>query len=113
MRSGCRYVHRADESSTLLIEHLFPLIDRAPILLCGVSSPEVNVPAARPQETALKDHERRYTEIRLNPLSPTECTQLMDNLLEIENLPGRARQVILQKSEANLFFLEEMPSLSS
>jgi class 3 adenylate cyclase/tetratricopeptide (TPR) repeat protein len=101
-------LHWADESSTLLIEHLFPLINRVPILMCGVSRPETKVPAARLQETALRDYERRYTEIRLNPLSPTECTQLMDNLLEIENLPGRARHVILQKAEGNPFFLEEI-----
>ena len=101
-------LHWADESSVLLVEHLFPLINRVPLLICGVSRPEVNVPAARLQETALRDYERRYTEIRLNPLSHTECTQLMDNLLEIENLPGRVRQVILQKAEGNPFFLEEI-----
>jgi class 3 adenylate cyclase/tetratricopeptide (TPR) repeat protein len=101
-------LHWADESSTLLIEHLFALINRVPLLLCGVSRPEVSVPAARLQETALRDYERRYTEIRLNPLSPTESTQLMDNLLEIENLPGRVRQTILQKAEGNPFFLEEI-----
>ena len=33
---------------------------------------------------------------------------MMDNLLEIENLPGRVRQVILQKTEGNPFFLEEI-----
>jgi class 3 adenylate cyclase/tetratricopeptide (TPR) repeat protein len=101
-------LHWADESSVLLVEHLFPLINRVPLLICGVSRPEVNVPAARLQETALRDYERRYTEIRLNPLSHMECTQLMDNLLEIENLPGRVRQVILQKAEGNPFFLEEI-----
>jgi class 3 adenylate cyclase/tetratricopeptide (TPR) repeat protein len=101
-------LHWADESSVLLVEHLFPLTTCVPLLICGVSRPEVNVPAARLQETALRDYERRYTEISLNPLSPTECTQLMDNLLEIENLPGRARQVILHKAEGNPFFLEEI-----
>jgi class 3 adenylate cyclase/tetratricopeptide (TPR) repeat protein len=101
-------LHWADESSTLLIEHLFPLINRVSLLICGVSRPEVNVPAVRLQETALEDHEGRYTEIRLNPLSPTESTQLMDNLLEIENLPARIRQLILQKAEGNPFFLEEI-----
>ncbi len=101
-------LHWADESSTLLIEHLYPLINRVPLLICGVSRPEANVPAARLQETALRDYERRYTEIRLNPLSPAECTQLMVNLLEIENLPARIRQLILHKAEGNPFFLEEI-----
>jgi len=100
-------LHWADESTILLIEHLFALIDRVPLLICGVSRPEVNVPAVRLRESALKDHERRYTEIRLNPLSPTECTDLMNNLLSIEDLPSRVRQVILQKADGNPFFLEE------
>ena len=101
-------LHWADESSVRLIEHLFPLIDRVPLLLCGVSRPEMGLPAARLRESALRDHERRYTEIRLNPLSPAECTDLMDNLLDIENLPLRIRQVIIEKADGNPFFLEEI-----
>ena len=101
-------LHWADESSVLLVEHLFPLINRVPLLICGVSRPETNVPAARLQETALKEYERRYTEIRLNPLSPTECTDLMNNLLAIENLPSKTRQLILTKADGNPFFVEEI-----
>jgi class 3 adenylate cyclase/tetratricopeptide (TPR) repeat protein len=101
-------LHWADESTVALIEHLFPLIDRAPLLICGVSRPETGAPASRLRETALKDHERRYTEIRLNPLSPTECTDLMNNLLTIENLSSRTRQLILQKADGNPFFVEEI-----
>ena len=101
-------LHWADESSVLLIEHLFPLIDRVPLLVCGVNRPEAGVPTWRLRESALRDHERRYTEIRLSPLSPTECTDLMNNLLNIENLPTRIRQVIMQKADGNPFFLEEI-----
>ena len=101
-------LHWADESSVLLIQHLFPLIDRVPLLLCGVNRPEMDVPAVRLSESALRDHGRRYTEIRLNPLSPAECTDLMDNLLNIENLPLRIRQAIIQKADGNPFFLEEI-----
>ena len=101
-------LHWADESSVLLVEHLFPLIDRVPLLICGVTRPEMGLPAARLRESALKDHGRRYTEIRLNPLSSTECTDLMNNLLDIENLPSRMRQGILQKADGNPFFLEEI-----
>jgi predicted ATPase len=60
------------------------------------------------RERAFKDHGRRYTEIRLNPLSPTECTDLMNNLLSIENLPPRLRQVIVEKADGNPFFIEEI-----
>jgi len=101
-------LHWADESTILLIEHLFPLIDRVPLLICGVSRPEMNVPAVRLRETALKDYERRYTEIRLSPLSSTESMELIRNLLEIENLPARVRELILHKAEGNPFFIEEI-----
>ena len=101
-------LHWADESSTLLLEHLLPLVHRVPLLMCGVSRPEANTPAFRLKEIASKDHERRYTEIRLDPLSQTESIQLMQNLLEIENLPTRIKEVIVRKAEGNPFFLEEI-----
>jgi class 3 adenylate cyclase/tetratricopeptide (TPR) repeat protein len=101
-------LHWADESSTLLMVHLLPLVHRVPILLCGVSRPETNTPAFRLREIATKDYERRYTEIRLDPLSQTESIQLMQNLLEIENLPANMRGVIVHKAEGNPFFLEEI-----
>lgn len=101
-------LHWADESSTLLLEHLLPLITRAPILICGVSRPEPKTPVFRFREIASKDFDRRYTEIRLGPLSQTEGTQLMKNLVEIENLPTRVREVIVNKAEGNPFFLEEI-----
>ena len=63
-------LHWADESTILLIEHLFPLINRVPLLICGVSRPEVGSPASRMRDTALSDYEGQYTEIRLTPLSP-------------------------------------------
>jgi class 3 adenylate cyclase/tetratricopeptide (TPR) repeat protein len=101
-------LHWADESTVALIAHLFPLITRVPLLICVISRPEDTAPASRLREMAAIDHERRYTEIRLNPLSPTECTNLMDNLLLIENLPSRIRQIIVQKADGNPFFLEEI-----
>ena len=101
-------LHWADESTVALIAHLFPLTTRVPLLICGVSRPETDVPAVRLRETALKDHERRYTEIRLSPLSFIECTDLMNSLLTIENRPSRMRQLILQKADGNPFFVEEI-----
>jgi class 3 adenylate cyclase/tetratricopeptide (TPR) repeat protein len=101
-------LHWADESSTLLLEHLLPLVNRAPLLICGVSRPEPKTPVFRFREIAGKDFDRRYTEIRLGPLSQTESAELMRNLLEIENLPARVRDLIIHKAEGNPFFLEEI-----
>jgi len=101
-------LHWADESSRLLLEHLLPLANRAPLLICGVSRPEPKTQVFRLREIAAKDFDRRYTEIRLSPLSQTECTQLMKNLVKIENLPTRVREIIVHKAEGNPFFLEEI-----
>jgi len=101
-------LHWADESSTLLLEHLLPLVHRVPILLCGVSRPEANTPTFRLKDIASKGYERRYTEIRLDPLSQTESIQLMHNLLEIENLLTKVREIIVHKAEGNPFFMEEI-----
>ena len=101
-------LHWEDESSTLLIEHLMPLINRVPLLLCGVGRPEAKAPANRLRKVSLKDYERRYTEIRLGPLSQTESAQLMRNLVENQILPARVREIILRKAEGNPFFIEEI-----
>jgi len=97
----------ADESTVALIEHLFPLINRVPLLICAVSRFEQSY-AARLRDVALRDYERRYTEIRLNPLSPSDCTKLVGNLLLVDNLSGRVRQVIAAKADGNPFFVEEI-----
>jgi class 3 adenylate cyclase/tetratricopeptide (TPR) repeat protein len=101
-------LHWADESTVALIAHLFPLTTRVPLLICGISRPDIAVPAARLRDIAFKDHERRYTEIRLSPLSSAESTDLINNLLTIESLPSRTRELILQRAEGNPFFLEEI-----
>ena len=44
----------------------------------------------------------------LSPLAPDDSRQLVSNLLEIEALPDAVRDTILQKSEGNPFFVEEV-----
>ena len=100
--------HWADESSTLLLEHLVPLVSRAPILICVISRLDPGAQTTRLRNVAIKDFESRYTEIRLNSLSQTQSTQLLCNLLEIENVPHNVSKMIVQKAEGNPFYLEEI-----
>jgi class 3 adenylate cyclase/tetratricopeptide (TPR) repeat protein len=101
-------LHWGDESSALLLEHLLPLVERVPLLICGISRPDPRTPAARLREIMAQDYTNRYTEIRLAPLSPDDSAQLMHNLLKRETLPSRVREVIVRKAEGNPFFLEEI-----
>jgi class 3 adenylate cyclase/tetratricopeptide (TPR) repeat protein len=101
-------LHWMDESSTLLLEHLLPLVETVPLIIFGVSRPERDTPAARLRELCTRDFSAHYTEIRLSPLSDTESAQLVHNLLEIEDLPARLRELIVERAEGNPFFLEEV-----
>ena len=101
-------LHWMDESSTLLLEHLLPLVESVPLVIFGVSRPERETPAARLREICGRDFVDRYTEIRLVPLSESDSGQLINNLLDIENMPARLRDAIVAKADGNPFFLEEV-----
>jgi class 3 adenylate cyclase/tetratricopeptide (TPR) repeat protein len=101
-------LHWMDESSALLLEHLLPLVDQVPLLICFIGRPDPRTPAAKLPEIAGKDYLNQYTEIRLSPLSQTYSAQLLRNLLEISNLPPSVGKTIIQKAEGNPFFLEEI-----
>jgi class 3 adenylate cyclase/tetratricopeptide (TPR) repeat protein len=97
-----------DESSVRLLEHLLPLVDRIPLLIAILSRPFGEAPAGHLVEIIEKEHAARYAAVRLVPLSSSDSVLLLDNLLEIEALPGELRTMILSKAEGNPFFLEEI-----
>jgi class 3 adenylate cyclase/tetratricopeptide (TPR) repeat protein len=101
-------LHWADESSALLLEHLLPLTERAPLLICGVSRPDPKTPAARLREIAANEYADRYAEIRLTSLSRMDSAQLVRNLLASETLSPRVQEIIIHKAEGNPFFIEEI-----
>ena len=100
--------HWADESSTDLLEHLFPLVETLPLLICCVSRPDPQVLGARLWELATQKYAEHSCTITLAPLSASDSAQLMRNLLQVEDLPPSVRQVILTKAEGNPFFVEEV-----
>jgi predicted ATPase len=46
--------------------------------------------------------------VELSPLTYDDSTRLVENLVQIENLPEDTRRLILNKAEGNPFFLEEL-----
>ena len=101
-------LHWADESSTLLLDHLLPLVDRAPILICVTSRPEPGAYIFRLREIGKTRFQRRFIEILLAPLSPGESETLMHNFLDTESLSYRLLDEIVRKAEGNPFFVEEI-----
>jgi len=101
-------MHWADHSSVFLLEHLLPLVRGGPLLLCLTGRPDAGTQMARLLEIIPRDYADSYTGINLSPLSPAASTQLLHNLLKMEDLSPRLQERILQKAEGNPFFVEEL-----
>ena len=103
-------VHWADHSSLELLEHLFRLITQAPIAFVLLSRPKQEssgnwknlVPPWK--VIALVS---RWKSL-LKPLSGEASGDLVRGLLEGSTLPQKLSKVILNKSEGNPFFVEEV-----
>ena len=101
-------IHWADPSSVDMLIKLLPLLDEMPLLMGFITRPDRDTPGWRLVEALQEQAGRRLTEISLQALSESDSRQLITNLLEIEALPEEVRSVILQKSEGNPFFVEEI-----
>ncbi|HEY5903210.1 MAG TPA: ABC transporter substrate-binding protein, partial [Anaerolineales bacterium] len=101
-------LHWADPSTLGTLEKLLALTDRAPLLLLLPARVERDHGSWQIKVKAETDYAHRYTEIPLKPLSPEDSNDLVDHLLEVANLPDRIRQLILERSEGNPFYLEEI-----
>ena len=101
-------LHWADPSSLEALQELLAVTDRAPLMLLLLFRLEREHGSWQIKVRAETDYSHRYTEIQLKPLSPNEQLRLVDNLLAIADLPEQVRGVILEHSEGNPFYLEEI-----
>jgi ABC-type oligopeptide transport system substrate-binding subunit/class 3 adenylate cyclase/ribosomal protein L40E len=101
-------LHWADPSSLEALEELLAVTDKAPLMLLLLSRLEREHSSWRIKVRAETDFSHRYTEIMLKPLTPGEQGQLIDNLLAIADLPVRIKNLVLEHSEGNPFYLEEV-----
>jgi class 3 adenylate cyclase len=101
-------LHWADPSSVDLLIKLLPIATSAPLLFCLVTRLEHDAPGWKLVIAARDTLGGSLTEISLAALSDTESRQMVANLLAVEALPEKTRRLILQKSEGNPFFVEEV-----
>ena len=101
-------LHWVDPTSLELLEHLMGLTDRVPVVIIGIFRPGQQEPSWGFHETATRDHGHRYSFIGLEPLNAESSRELVAELLHIEDLPEKVRQLILSKAEGNPFFVEEV-----
>jgi len=101
-------VHWADRSSVSLLESLLGLALRVPILFCLVMRPDFAESGDAVLAAARRDLAARHVEIALHPLTARDIEDLIQNLLDIEDLPEAVRATITEKAGGNPFFIEEV-----
>ena len=101
-------LHWIDASSLSLVDSLVPLTRQVPLLLWLLFRPMTEDRIWAFHQALRNKAEETYQEIVLSPLSPPESAQLMQNLLNIEEIPPETRRLMFDKAEGNPFFLEEL-----
>ena len=101
-------LHWFDPTSIDLVERLMEITDRAALMVLGLFRPWRQELSWRFHETAVRDYAHRYTPLALEPLDNDCSRELVANLLHVEDLPEKVRQLIMTKAEGNPFFVEEV-----
>jgi predicted ATPase len=101
-------LHWVDPSSIELLTRILPLISSTSLMFCLITRIELDSAGWKLVTAAREIIGGSMTEISLDALSETDSRQMVANLLEVEALPEKTRDLILQKSEGNPFFVEEV-----
>jgi class 3 adenylate cyclase/tetratricopeptide (TPR) repeat protein len=101
-------LHWADSLSLDVISLLMETLTLVPLLLLCVYRPEREHKCWRLGSIADQKCAGRYTELSLRELTPSQSRRLVESLLTIENLPASVKELILEKSRGNPFFVEEV-----
>jgi tetratricopeptide (TPR) repeat protein len=102
-------LHWADQSTIDLVAYVLPLIQRTRLTFIGVSrSRQEPVNLWNKLGPVLEEHREHLVEVPLQSLSPDASRTLVKHLLGGDYLPESLAAEILDKSEGNPFFLEEV-----
>ena len=104
----CEDLHWADAASIEVVRNLMPLATQLPILFVAAMRAEADSPGWALMGQARELFGDALTEIRLEALDEADSRALVANLLEIESLPDRVRDLIMRRAEGNPFFVEEV-----
>lgn len=101
-------LHWADEASIDVVTELLRLTERSSLALVLAFRPRHDEGSWRVHETAGRDHPHRYTSIALSPLEYEQTRELVAGLLAMDALPDQVRNLILDRSDGNPLFVEEI-----
>ncbi|MBD0328489.1 MAG: AAA family ATPase [Thermoleophilia bacterium] len=95
-------LHWADPTMLDTLDELAERLEGAILFLCTARA---DLLRSRPDWGGGR---RSFSSLPLDPLSTDESRRLVASLLDVEELPEGARRLILERSEGNPFFLEEI-----
>jgi class 3 adenylate cyclase/tetratricopeptide (TPR) repeat protein len=101
-------IHWADASSIDVLSRLLPMVNELPLLLVIAGRPDRGTAGWRLVEAARATLGEGLSEVVLIPLDETDSRALVANLLEVESLPLRLRDFIVERADGNPFFVEEV-----
>ena len=101
-------LHWADKSSIGILQNLLQISTVAPILICLVTRPYRDSDGWALVNAAREQIGPRLSEINLKNLDEKESSELVNELIDLQEIPAEIRDLILGKSEGNPFFIEEL-----
>ena len=101
-------LHWIDTSSLELLFAFFRLVANNRILFINVFRPGYEETGGRLLQIVNDEYSDHAVNIHLQPLSEMQSDELVHNLLKIKGLPTSVRQQIIDRSEGNPFFIEEV-----
>ncbi len=101
-------IHWIDQASIKLLEYLMPVVNRAPLMLLLLYRPERSKGCWEIHEKVTREFPHCATEIALRPLAAGESQELLNNLVQIARWPAEMHELILNRTEGNPLYLEEV-----
>ena len=100
--------HWMDHESALVLEKLFEVVDRAPVLLLLVHREEYGDELRRLSDEAAFEYRHRHVQLRVGALGEDDERSMIDHLLSHSALPEGIYALVMRKSEGNPLFAEEI-----
>ena len=101
-------LHWSDSATLELIAQVATLAAFEPLLIVCVLRPDRRAPSWQLVDRLQASLGSTFARIDLEPLDAAASDELLGNLLHIEDLPESIRAQILERSEGNPFYLEEV-----
>ena len=101
-------LHWADHSSLGLIRSLMMATERSPLVLIFLFRPDRDKPCWELKIRAETDFAHRYSHLGLVPLDEASSDELVENLLELADVPVAIKELVQRRSEGNPFYVEEL-----